>query len=186
MKVKNMKIDRCSTYWTPVLIILTMIGLTAMTADAQDLEMPDWMKVDNDAKTVSVEIVAGKTDAANNWNFNGFVNGETSVVVPEGYTVTLTFTNKDPNMVHSIGVGERMDTYPPMIENPTPVFDGAMSSNPTDMVNATKTGASETLTFTADKAGDYALICYIPAHAATGMWIGFTVSADGKAGLSKG
>ena len=168
-----------------ILLALTTIGLSATTAVAQDLEMPDWMSVDEGAKTVSIEIVAGKTDAANNWNFNGFVKGEATVVVPEGYAVTLTFTNNDPNMVHSIGVGEKMDTFPPMINDPAPVFAGAMSSNPTDMMNATKTGATETLSFTADKAGDYALICYIPAHAATGMWIGFTVSADGKAGLAK-
>ena len=162
---------------------LLVACIVAAPVLAQDLSTPDWMTVDKDAKTVSIEIIAGKTDANNKWNFNGFTAGEATVVVPEGFTVTLTFTNKDPNMVHSIGVGEKMDTYPPMLENPTPAFEGAMSSNPTDMMNATKNGATETLTFTADKAGEFALVCYIPAHAATGMWIGFTVSAEGKAGL---
>ncbi len=150
-----------------------------------DLEVPDWMVVDNGAKTVMIEIVAGKTNANNNWNFNGFVKGEATVVVPEGYTVTLKFTNNDPNMVHSIGVSEKMDMYPAMIENPTPVFAGAISSNPTDMMNATKNGTTEELSFKVDKAGEYALVCLIPAHATTGMWIGFTVSADGSVGLSK-
>ena len=51
------------------------------------------------------------------------------------------------------------------------------------MASATLSGASETLTFKAEKAGEYALICYIPAHAITGMWIGFTVSSEGKPGL---
>ena len=163
---------------------LLFVSPAAAQSDA-GLTMPDWMSVDNAAKTVSVEIVAGKSNANNNWNFNGFAKGEASVVVPEGYTVSLIFKNSDPNMAHSIGVGERLDLYPPMMENPTPVFSGAMSTNSTDMMNATKTGASETLSFTADKAGDYALICYLPAHATSGMWIGFSVSAEGKAGLSK-
>lgn len=168
--------------WIALLIGLFVIGIQPARAQ---LEMPDWMTVDNEAKTVSLEIVAGKTDANNNWNFNGFLRGEATVVVPEGYTVTLAFTNNDPNMVHSVGVGEKMEAYPAMLENPAPVFEGAMSSNPTDMMNATKSGVTEELTFTASSAGEYALICFIPAHATSGMWIGFTVSADGKAGLSK-
>ena len=178
------------TYKTPchALMMIAVIGLLLVSpaAGQSNLTMPDWMSVDHAAKTISIEIIAGKSNANNNWNFNGFANGEASVVVPEGYAVSLTFKNNDPNMVHSIGVGERLDAYPAMMENATPVFTGAMSTNPTDMMNATKSGASETLSFSADKAGDYALICYIPAHATTGMWIGFSVSAEGKAGLSKG
>jgi uncharacterized cupredoxin-like copper-binding protein len=50
------------------------------------------------------------------------------------------------------------------------------------MQEATQPGASESISFTADAAGAYTLVCYIPAHAATGMWINFTVSADGAAG----
>lgn len=147
-------------------------------------ELPDWMSVDNDAKTVTLEIVAGKTDALNNWNFNGYVQGNATITVPEGYSVNLTFTNNDPNMVHSIGVTELMEAFPAMFDSPAPVFEGAISSNPTDMTNATATGKSEALTFKASKAGNYALVCLIPAHAITGMWIKFNVSADGSAGFS--
>jgi uncharacterized cupredoxin-like copper-binding protein len=45
-------------------------------------------------------------------------------------------------------------------------------------------GGAETITFTASDAGEYSLVCLIPAHAATGMWMGFTVSAAGEAGVS--
>jgi len=147
------------------------------------LSMPDWMTVDETSQTVSLEIVAGKTDAFNYWNFNGYANGEATIVVPAGYTVTMTFKNNDPAMAHSVGVGERMDAFPALFTEAVPVFEGAMSSNPTDMMGATQVGASEELTFKADTAGDYALICYIPAHAVTGMWIGFSVSAEAKAGV---
>ena len=44
-------------------------------------------------------------------------------------------------------------------------------------------GETETVTFTADAAGTYTLVCYIPGHGTTGMWIYFVVSADGSAGV---
>jgi uncharacterized cupredoxin-like copper-binding protein len=51
------------------------------------------------------------------------------------------------------------------------------------MVNATTPGSSESLEFVADTPGQYALVCYLPAHAMTGMWIGFNVTAEGQAGV---
>jgi uncharacterized cupredoxin-like copper-binding protein len=44
-------------------------------------------------------------------------------------------------------------------------------------------GGAETITFTASTAGDYAIVCVIPAHALQGMWIGFEVSASGESGV---
>lgn len=167
-----------------------VLGLTAaVSADSSvdteldGLETPEWMLVDDAAKTVTLDIVAGMTGANNNWNFNGLTTGEATIVVPEGYAITLNFTNKDPAMTHSVGVSTMEATWPPMFTTVTPVFPGALSKNPTDMASSTMPGESETLTFVADKAGDYALVCYTPAHAVTGMWIGFTVSADGRSGV---
>ena len=143
----------------------------------------DWMKVNEEEKTVALNIVAGSTDAFNYWNFNGHAQGSATITVPVGFTVNLDFTNNDPTMAHSIGVAPKMDTYPAMFENPEPAFDGAISSNPTDMMNATKTGESEALSFVASEAGEYVLICYVPGHATVGMYVNFVVSAEGKAGV---
>ncbi len=167
-------------------MLALLLGTLMLVSTSVAQDMPDWMTVDTGAKTVAIEVIAGKTDAMNHWNFNGYMNGNATIVVPEGYAVTLTFKNNDPVMAHSVGIGEAMATYPPMFDDPQPAFAGAISSNPTDMVGATMPGKSEVLTFTADKAGDYVLICYIPAHATTGMWIHFKVSADGTAGLIAG
>ena len=65
----------------------------------------------------------------------------------------------------------------------TPVFEGAVTSNPTSMMDATMPGQEESITFVADAAGEYAMVCYIPGHAATGMYIYFNVSAEGEAGV---
>lgn len=144
----------------------------------------DWVTADDAAKTVTLNVVAGQGNANNNWNFNGFANGAATVTVPTGYTVTLNFTNQDPNMAHSVGISEKPAGPWSATPAATPVFANAVSSNPTSMTDATKTGASETVTFTADRAGQYAMVCYVPGHAAAGMWINFNVVDGGTAGVA--
>ena len=146
--------------------------------------MADWIVVDEGAQTVTIDLIAGETDANNRWNFNGYANGEATVVVPVGFTVTVNFENRDPANYHSVIVMEPMDTYPPTFTDVEPTFAGAVTSNPMSMTAATAPGGgTETITFTASTAGEYALVCLIPAHAITGMWIGFAVSDSGDSGL---
>lgn len=147
------------------------------------LETPDWYTVDHASQTVTLGITAGLTSKGNYWNYNGYTNGEATVVVPAGYTVTINFQNNDPNMAHSIGVDSRTSGFPAAFQDPQPVFEGAISSNPTDLTQATLPGESETVTFVASSAGQYSLVCYIAGHAAVGMWIHFDVSDSGDAGV---
>jgi sulfocyanin len=147
------------------------------------LTTPDWFQVDEGAGTVTIALTAGSTSDNNYWNFNGFHGGRGAIVVPEGFTVTLNFVNEDPNMAHSVGVGERLATWPTSFSQVTPVFDGAVTSNPTSMTESTLPGQSESISFTASTAGEYALICYVVGHAATGMWMPFNVSAEGEFGV---
>jgi uncharacterized cupredoxin-like copper-binding protein len=51
------------------------------------------------------------------------------------------------------------------------------------MMDATMPGQEDSITFVADTAGEYGMVCYIPGHAATGMYIYFNVSAEGEAGV---
>jgi FtsP/CotA-like multicopper oxidase with cupredoxin domain len=146
------------------------------------VSVPEWYVVDHDARTVSLSITAGSTPDNNYWNFNGYTKGAISVVVPEGYTVTVELVNADPNMAHSLGISAELSNFavPPA---PTPVFAGAITENPQSMVDATMPGETETITFVADAAGTYSMVCYIPGHTAIGMWVFFEVSADGDAGV---
>ena len=68
------------------------------------LMTPDWFKVDHKARTVTMKIVAEQSGSL--WTFNGHSNGNATIVVPEGYKVTITFSNEDV-LAHSIGVLER-------------------------------------------------------------------------------
>lgn len=155
----------------------------AAPAASTEMTMPDWFTVDNDAKTVTMTITAGLTDAKNHWNFNGGHDGNMTITVPEGYGVTIHFKNADPVMAHSLGITTTTSGFAAMMD-PTPAFPGAITQNPESMTDATMPGEEETVSFTASKAGNYAMACYIPGHAATGMYVLFNVSSDGTAGVT--
>ena len=48
----------------------------------------------------------------------------------------------------------------------------------------TARNGTATLTFAADAAGDYAMVCYVAGHAVAGMHIPFYVTEDGTPGAS--
>jgi uncharacterized cupredoxin-like copper-binding protein len=160
----------------------TDTGTTTETAPAGGLTMPSWMLVDESAQTVKLEISAGSEPVNNYWNYNGLYAGNGSITVPQGYTVTINLVNADPAQPHSLGIGERMDAYPAMFENPEPAFAGAITP---DATTGTAPQGTASITFTADRAGEFAMICYVPGHAVAGMVIPFNVSADGQAGASQ-
>lgn len=143
---------------------------------------PEWFSVDSDARTVHVTLIAGETSANNYWNYNGATNGSLAITVPEGYTVTIEQVNRDPNMAHSVGILPLPANFA-MPPQPNPVFPGAITQNPTSMIDATMPGETETITFVASQAGNYGLVCLIPGHSAVGMWLYFNVAADGQMGV---
>lgn len=146
-----------------------------------EMTIPDWFHVDEANKMVHMTITAGLTDALNYWNFNGAVNGDLAITVPEGYTVTVDLVNNDPVMAHSLVVLAQTDNF--AAPGNTPAFEGAATSNPTSMTDATMPGETESITFVASAAGNYSMVCLIPGHSAVGMWIYFNVSSDGSMGV---
>lgn len=152
------------------------------TTTTGTLSTPSWMTIDETARTVSMDIRAGSETVNNYWNYNGLYAGNGAITVPQGYAVTINFANADPAQPHSLGIGERMDSYPAMFENPQPIFPGAITPDPTV---GTPPNGTATITFTPDRAGEFAMICYVPGHAVAGMVIPFTVSAGDQAGVSQ-
>lgn len=146
------------------------------------MTIPDWYQVDHDAGTVRLSLVAGQTPDNNYWNYNGAIRGQLAITVPEGYEVTIELENRDPNMAHSVGISRELVNFmvPP---TPDPVFAGSISENPQSMIDATMPGETETITFVADQAGNYSMVCYIAGHSAIGMWLFFNVSGEGSAGV---
>ncbi len=158
----------------------------AAPAAMAEMSMTDWFHVDEANQSVHMTITAGSVDdALGYWNFNGGTNGDMTITVPEGFAVMIDFKNADPMMAHSLGISATTSGFGAML-TPEAVFEGAMSTNPTSMTDATMPGQEETISFTASAAGDYAMVCFIPGHAVTGMWIYFNVSADGSFGVQGG
>lgn len=148
-----------------------LLAFSGLSAQAADLGGADWISVDASARTVTMEIVAGATEDNVRWNFNGYFKGAGRLTVPVGYRVVIEYSNADPTVPHSLGVGDLVEPFPAMYSDPQPVFEGGMSSNPTSMIDGTKPGETETLEFTASETGTFALICHMPAHAMTGMFL---------------
>jgi uncharacterized cupredoxin-like copper-binding protein len=158
---------------------------TNAAATAPVLAIPEWVHVDSAARTVGLDITADKAGTASAFDFNGYSQGEAAVTVPAGYTVTIHFTNNDPAQAHSIGVVSQVGNYPASFTSPTPAFPNAISPDPTSPTGGTAAaGGTATLTFTADQPGQYAIICFMPGHAAAGMWMHFNVSAQNQVGVS--
>lgn len=145
------------------------------------MTQPDWFHYDKASNKVDMTITAGLTPALNHWNYNGGHNGNMIITVPKGAAVALTLKNADPAMSHSLGIVDKVGGYSATVTLP-PVFDGAITT-PHTAATGVPSGKSQTIHFTASKAGKYAAVCYMAGHAATGMWIRFNVSAEGKAGV---
>jgi sulfocyanin len=139
--------------------------------------MPAWFHANGNE--ISMDVTAAGT--AGQWTFNGARNGAMTISVPTGAHVTINFQNQDQTMVHSLGVATFMATWPPQLPA-EPVFAGAITPNATSATDATKAGQTATVSFTADKPGEYALVCYVPGHATAGMWVRFNVG--GAAGVT--
>ena len=154
---------------------------TASAPAAPEMVMTDWFHADDAAKAIHMTITAGLTDAKNYWNFNGGHDGNMTITVPEGYRVTIDLVNKDPAMAHSLGISTVTSDFG--VVEPTPAFEGAITGGAASLTEATLPGESETITFTAGPAGSYSMVCFVPGHAAAGMWIRFNVSADGTKGV---
>lgn len=154
----------------------------AAPAAGGEMTMPSWFSVDNGARTVDMTITAGLTDKQNYWNYNGATNGEMTITVPQGYTVSITLVNNDPMMAHSLGISSQTSGFGANVDT-NPAFPGAITPNPTSMVDGTMPGQEASIEFVAATAGNYSMVCYVPGHAAVGMWVRFNVSASGDAGV---
>ena len=62
-------------------------------------------------------------------------------------------------------------------------FEGGITEDPRSMLEGTMPGETESITFVAETAGEYSMVCYIAGHSLVGMWLYFNVSDDGSAGI---
>ena len=156
------------------------LALIATSAAAAEQLVPSWMAVDAGAQKVTMDVVAGFNPNNSSWNLNGEYEGGMTVVVPQGWRVEITFTNHDGDVPHSIVVmaDPGADNLPLQAGREQAAFPRAYSKSPEQGISA---GDHDTVSFKADKPGDFLWFCGVPGHGQSGMWIRFSVSADAEA-----
>jgi len=156
---------------TALLLIATAAGA------AEERIVPNWMTVDTGARKVTVDVVAGFNPSNSSWNLNGYYEGDMTVVVPEGWRVEITLTNRDGDVPHSLVVmaDPGADSLPLQAGREQAAFPRAYSRSPEQGMSA---GDQDTMSFKADQTGEFLWFCGVPGHGQSGMWIRFTVAAD--------
>ena len=169
----------------PVFRTLLVLPLAAGTSAPAPMAarpgqaVPDstWLDWNATTRTLRFKLVAGLTGrgAKSPFNFNGYTDGEFTLVAPAGANVLLQFVNED-GTPHSAIVIADTDPMPSMAEEPA-----------IPRAYSTKAGeglgyfATDVLRFKAAPAGSYRIFCGVPGHGLSGMWIRFRVDSTATA-----
>ena len=133
------------------------------------------LQYDAATKTLKLPNVSGLTTAAGGWNFDGYANGNATLVIPVGTTVEMEYYNADAHP-HSVGIVAGRPSAIPSAPG-DPAFPNAVSAK---YQAGMASGQLDLVRFTADKPGTYLMVCGVPGHAVSGMWIKVEVSRTAK------
>jgi hypothetical protein len=127
-----------------------------------------WLSYDPATNTVTFELIAGP------FTFNGFRNGEGTLVLPSKANVVMNFVNKD-GTPHSAEI----------ISGDGPVPNAAVDAAiPRAYTNKVLEGlpqeASDVMRFPVPESGTYRIFCGVPGHGLSGMWIWMRVDPSAK------
>ena len=148
----------------------------AIPASAQQPQLdPAWLTFDAAGKTVRFQLIAGLTGLNGALNFNGFRDGELTVVVPVGWQTEIAFRNHDGMLPHS---AEVIAPQTPLPAQPVgPAIPRAFTLN---LGTGLPPEGTDDMRFVAEPAGEYLIFCGVPGHGAAGMWIRLRVSATAQ------
>lgn len=158
----------CSIAWLPA--ERAARAGAASAADSTNVNKFMWYALST--QTVHLEVSAALGSDNGGMNFNGNSGGGATITIPVGWKVRTHFTNLDaiPHSAIIIANQQPLPTIPQ-----TPAFGGAYTR---DLTGGLMTDQSDGLNFTAAPAGKYVLVCGVPGHGPSGMWV-WVVVADG-------
>jgi sulfocyanin SoxE-like protein len=128
----------------------------------------EYVKWDPATKTVTFRLVAGPFD------FNHFTNGGGTLTVPAGSTNVWNFLQND-GTPHSAEVAS--GTGPLPNSGGDPAIPRAYTNK---VVEGMAQGETDVIRFTAPDTGSYRIICGVPGHALSGMWIWLKIDPAAK------
>jgi len=162
--------------WLIPIACVGLVIMSAVSASAQQQQVDSkWLTFDTAGNTVRFQLIAGLTGLNGALNFNGFRDGELTLVVPVGWKTEIAFSNHDGMLPHSAEV------IAPQVPLPTqPVPSAIPRAFTLSLEKGLPPQGTDDIRFTAKPAGDYLIFCGVPGHGAAGMWIRLRVSATAR------
>jgi sulfocyanin SoxE-like protein len=118
-----------------------------------------YVQYDQATKTVTFRLVTGP------FQFNGFSSGGATLTVPPGSNNIWNFEQAD-GTPHSAEIASGTGTPPN--SGGDPAIPRAYTNK---VVEGLPQGGKDVIRFTAPDSGTYRIICGVPGHALSGMWI---------------
>lgn len=162
-------------YILRALTSLCLMLACALPVDAGEIN-PSWMHVDAGTQSVRLLFVGAADGTNGTMNFNGYGNGEMSVIVPLGWTMRVDFENKGlAALPHSLVIITPVTPLP--IEDGVPAFPRALTVK---LVAGLLAGETDSFEFVANKEGRFLFFCGVTGHGVAGMWDYLIVSKGAK------
>jgi hypothetical protein len=137
-------------------------------APGVDTTANKYLSFDSTTNTVTFKLVAGP------FAFNGYTGGGATLTVPSHSTNVMNFV-QDDGTPHSAEISS--GTGPIPNAGGDPAIPRAYTNK---VVEGLPQGATDVMRFTAPDSGTYRIICGVPGHALSGMWIWFKVDPTAR------
>ena len=128
----------------------------------------DWVSYDAGSNTVTFKLEAGP------FSFNGFTSGGATLTVPPKSTVVMNFVQND-GTPHSAEVASGEGPLPN--SGGDPAIPRAYTNK---VVEGLPQGAKDVIRIQAPDSGTYRIVCGVPGHALSGMWLWFKIDPAAK------
>lgn len=153
-----------------LLLSVLLSGLLAHPGPAQTFSAPSdqWLSYDAGTNTVTFELIAGP------FTFNGYRDGGATLLVPSNAKVVLNFVNKDgtPHSAIVISGDGSIPNSPTEPAIPRAYTNKALEGLPQE--------ATDVMSFPVPEKGAYRIVCGVPGHGLSGMWIWLKVDPAAK------
>jgi hypothetical protein len=139
------------------------------TPPAAPAQGDNWVTYDAATNTVTFKLEAGP------FSFNGFTSGGATLTVPPKSTVVMNFVQND-GTPHSAEVASGQGPLPNA--GGDPAIQRAYTNK---VVEGLPQGAKDVIRLQAPESGSYRIVCGVPGHALSGMWLWFKIDPAAKA-----
>ena len=144
-----------------LLLSVLLSGLLPGPGPAQTFSAPpdQWLSYDAGTNTVTFELIAGP------FTFNGYRDGGATLLVPSDAKIVLNFVNKDgtPHSAIVISGDGPIPNAPSDPAIPRAYTNKALEGLPQE--------ATDVMSFPVPTNGTYRIVCGVPGHGLSGMWI---------------